>query len=85
MSKTHLLTEDQSISNKAWMLFNANLNKGFNWQDAKTETELDAEKLKIEFDANFVPYDDPIKSDIAYEKSMNQFEKLVQTIKAIWI
>jgi hypothetical protein len=76
MSKTHLLTEDQSISNKAWMLFNANLNKGFNWH---------AEKLKIEFDANFVPYDDPIKSDIAYEKSMNQFEKLVQTIKAIWI
>lgn len=83
MSKLHLLTEEQLISNKAWQLFNTELNTGLVWNDAKIEAELSAEKLRSDFDQSFEGYDDPDKSDMVYDKAMKQFDNLVNTIRSI--
>jgi len=78
------LTREQSVANKAWTMFNANLNAGLCWEDAKTETELDAEKMRIDWDQNFqVDEDDPIRSEKVWEKGMNKFDLLIQKIKSI--
>lgn len=82
MSKLHLLTEEQSMSNKAWTLLNANLNAGVEWNEAKVEAELDAEKMKLEYDQNFqVDESDPLRSEKVWEKSMSKFDNLIKTIR----
>ena len=84
MSKLHLLTEEQAISNKAWQLFNSELNNGLVWDDAKVDAELGAEKLRSDFDSSFEGYEnDPDKNDMVYDKAMKQFDNLVNNIRAI--
>lgn len=80
----HVLTEDQAIANKAWMLFNSSLNQGMQWEDAIVDALMSAEKLKLEYDQNFEPDEnDPLKSEAIWNRSMNQFDKLSATIRAI--
>lgn len=65
-------------------MFNRNLNTGLEWNDAKTETMLDAEKLKVEYDQSFdEKHGDVEGSEFIWERSMDQFNSLISKIEAI--
>lgn len=80
------LSNEQLIANRAWQMFNASLNQGCAWDDARADAISDAKKLQeqfnTDFDSRFASYS-VIEQEHIWNKKMDNFNKLIQTIQAI--